>query len=50
MDAGGPSRPFHWTLKRDGIIAPDERLPWGQTIAVGLQHIFAMFGPSSPRS
>src|SRR5450759_4413521 len=44
MDAGGPSRPFHWTLKRDGIIAPDERLPWGQTLAVGLQHIFAMFG------
>jgi len=44
MDAGGQSRPFHWTLKRDGIIAPDERLPWGQTIAVGLQHIFAMFG------
>lgn len=44
MDAGGPSRPFHWTLKREGIIAPDERLPWGQTIAVGLQHIFAMFG------
>ncbi len=44
MDAGVPSRPFHWTLKRDGIIAPDERLPWGQTLAVGLQHIFAMFG------
>ncbi len=44
MDAGGQSRPFHWTLKRDGIIAPDERLPWGQTLAVGLQHIFAMFG------
>jgi uracil-xanthine permease len=44
MDAGGQSRPFHWTLKREGIIAPDERLPWGQTLAVGLQHIFAMFG------
>jgi uracil-xanthine permease len=44
MDAGGQSRPFHWTLKREGIIAPDERLPWGQTMAVGLQHIFAMFG------
>jgi uracil-xanthine permease len=44
MDAGERSRPFHWTLKREGIIAPDERLPWGQTIAVGLQHIFAMFG------
>ncbi len=45
MDQGAPrSRAFHWTLKRDGIIAPDERLPWPQTIAVGLQHIFAMFG------
>ena len=45
MGQGAPrSRAFHWTLKRDGIIAPDERLPWPQTIAVGLQHIFAMFG------
>jgi putative pyrimidine permease RutG len=45
MDQGAPStRAFHWTLKRDGIIAPDERLPWPQTIAVGIQHIFAMFG------
>src|SRR5437016_9927315 len=34
----------HWTLKKEGIIAPDERLPWGQTIFVGLQHILAMFG------
>src|SRR5690348_11581558 len=33
-----------WTLKRSGIIAPEERLPWGQTLAIGLQHIFAMFG------
>ena len=38
------TRPFHWTLKREGIIAPDERLPWPQTIALGVQHIFAMFG------
>jgi uracil-xanthine permease len=38
------TRPFHWTLKREGIIAPDERLPWPQTIALGIQHIFAMFG------
>ncbi|MEI7745700.1 MAG: solute carrier family 23 protein [Chloroflexota bacterium] len=45
MDQGAPStRPFRWTVKREGIIAPDERLPWPQTIAVGLQHIFAMFG------
>ena len=36
--------PFHWTLKREGTIAPDERLPWPQTIALGVQHIFAMFG------
>ena len=38
------SSPFHWTLKREGTIAPDERLPWPQTIALGVQHIFAMFG------
>src|SRR2546421_6633210 len=35
-----------WTAKREGIIAPDERLPWGQTIFVGLQHVLAMFGPT----
>src|SRR6266702_365478 len=33
-----------WTPKAGGIIAPDERLPWGQTIFVGLQHVLAMFG------
>ena len=33
-----------WTVKREGIIAPDERLPWGQTIFIGLQHVLAMFG------
>ncbi|MFL5627419.1 MAG: solute carrier family 23 protein [Ktedonobacteraceae bacterium] len=33
-----------WTLKTEGVIAPDERLPWGQTILVGLQHVLAMFG------
>src|SRR5436189_1582870 len=33
-----------WTPKTEGIIAPDERLPWGQTILVGLQHVLAMFG------
>ena len=21
----------HWTTKTDGVIAPDERLPWPQT-------------------
>ncbi len=33
-----------WRLKTDGVIAPDERLPTGQTVAVGLQHVVAMFG------
>src|SRR5437870_2657393 len=33
-----------WTLKKEGIIAPEERLPWGQSIFVGLQHVLAMFG------
>ncbi len=33
-----------WTLRRDGVIAPGERLPAGQTLALGLQHVVAMFG------
>ena len=29
----------------DGIVvAPDERLPWPQTVALGIQHVVAMFG------
>ena len=26
------------------VVAPDERLPWPQTIAMGVQHVIAMFG------
>ncbi len=33
-----------WREKRSGIIGPDERLPWGGTIALGVQHVLAMFG------
>ena len=33
-----------WRLKTDGMVAPEERLPWGQTAALGLQHVVAMFG------
>lgn len=33
-----------WTEKREGIIGPDERLPMPQTLAVGIQHVVAMFG------
>ena len=41
---------FSWqerpsTALRDaGVIAPDERLPWPQTMVMGLQHVIAMFG------
>jgi uracil-xanthine permease len=35
---------FQWTVKREGIIAADERPPAIQSVALGLQHIFAMFG------
>ncbi|MGQ0582526.1 MAG: solute carrier family 23 protein [Reyranella sp.] len=38
---------FNWTVKQpaDGVVvAPDERLPWPQTVALGIQHVVAMFG------
>jgi uracil-xanthine permease len=43
--------PFRWKLHGDGkklkpgaVVAPDERLSWGKTTGIGLQHIVAMFG------
>jgi len=33
-----------WMEKSEGVIAPDERLPWPQTFALGVQHVVAMFG------
>ncbi|MCC6312746.1 MAG: pyrimidine utilization transport protein G [Thermomicrobiales bacterium] len=33
-----------WKERTSGIIAPDERLPWGSTLAMGVQHVLAMFG------
>jgi uracil-xanthine permease len=33
-----------WKLKTSGVIMPDERLPWGQTVISGLQHGVAMAG------
>jgi len=41
--AGGDYFP-RWKEKIGGVIAPEERLPWGQTIASGLQHSVAMSG------
>ena len=38
---------FVWKVREpaDGIVvAPDERLPWPQTVALGVQHVIAMFG------
>jgi uracil-xanthine permease len=38
---------FTWNVREpvDGIVvAPDERLPWPQTVALGVQHVVAMFG------
>ncbi|MHB1217856.1 MAG: solute carrier family 23 protein [Alphaproteobacteria bacterium] len=40
-DDGFPPR---WTLKTGGAIMPDERLPAGQTLVAGFQHMVAMFG------
>ena len=43
-----PLLPPPWRLtavaRRDGVVAPDERLPWPQTFAMGAQHVVAMFG------
>jgi uracil-xanthine permease len=33
-----------WQVKTEGVIAPDERMPWPQTVAMGVQHVVAMFG------
>ncbi|MBP8139091.1 MAG: pyrimidine utilization transport protein G, partial [Alicycliphilus sp.] len=41
---------FEWierpaqALEKGGVIGPDERLPWGQTGLMGVQHVIAMFG------
>jgi len=41
------SKWFSWREVRPAlgdVVAPDERLPWPQTAALGLQHVIAMFG------
>ena len=32
------------TIKPGAVVAPEERLSWGRTIGVGMQHVVAMFG------
>lgn len=45
------STPFRWTVHGDGrapapgeVVRPDERMSWGRTVGMGLQHVLAMFG------
>ncbi|MCX7660576.1 solute carrier family 23 protein [Caldimonas sp.] len=33
-----------WRETTRDVVAPDERLPWPQTVAMGIQHVVAMFG------
>lgn len=33
-----------WPLTRNAVVLPDERLPWGATIPMGIQHLVAMSG------
>lgn len=42
---------FGWAVHGDGkkiapgaVVAPEERLSWGRTIGIGMQHVVAMFG------
>jgi len=38
---------FSWrevAAQPGAVVAPDERLPWPQTAALGVQHVIAMFG------
>ena len=38
---------FSWrevAAASDTVVAPDERLPWAQTIVMGVQHVVSMFG------
>ena len=40
-----PEMPLlRWSLSTAGHVAPEERLPWGQTLLLGFQHVIAMFG------
>jgi uracil-xanthine permease len=42
---------LRWTLHGDGrapgpgeVVRPDERMSWGRTVGLGMQHVLAMFG------
>jgi uracil-xanthine permease len=50
-EPGQGSKHLLWTVHGDGkhlgptdVVAPEERLDWGRTIGIGMQHVIAMFG------
>ena len=40
----------HWKLKTTGVIMPEERLPWGQTIVRRLTNLSPLVGECPARS
>ncbi len=51
QDSSKQGRLFGWDLHGDGksvrpgaVVAPEERLSWGRTVGIGMQHVIAMFG------
>lgn len=36
-----------WSPTLSGEVAPDQRLPWWQTLVMGVQHVVAMFGATA---
>jgi putative pyrimidine permease RutG len=36
-----------WNLRTSGTVLPEEKLPTGQTLVLGLQHVVAMFGATA---
>jgi uracil-xanthine permease len=50
-DKGGTATGRIWSLHGDGrtieasaVVGPGERLSWGRTVGLGMQHVVAMFG------
>lgn len=50
-DSTPSGRWMGWSVHGDGkiiapgaVVAPEERLSWGRTVGIGMQHVMAMFG------
>jgi hypothetical protein len=42
--SGRDTMNLSWRETQSGVVSPTERLSWGQSIAMGFQHVLAMFG------